>query len=233
MPHPHVGNRVRRNEDARLLTGRAMFVDDVQLPGMLHVAFVRSVFAHGHLRGVDVSAARERAGVVAVYTAADLGSYLTPGPVLVNPPPIPGHTFHGRTQLPLAKDKVRYVGEPIAMIVAESRYVAEDALGDVVVDIDPIDAVVDLEAALVPGAPLVHPDLPSNAAAHVVQKKGDYQKAREQAHAIVRRRFLYDRGVSAAIENRAVAVDWNARAEELTIWDTTQAPIPIRNGLAR
>ena len=202
------GQRVRRNEDARLLTGRAMFVDDVSLPGMLHVAFVRSIVAHGKLNGTDVTAALERPGVVAVYTAGDLGDYCKPGPVLVNPPPVPGHVFHGCTQLPLAKDKVRYVGEPLAMIVAESRYVAEDALADVIVDIDPIDAVNDLEAAMKPSAPLVHPHLTSNLAAHVVQRKGDYAKARAAADVVVKRRFLYDRGVAAAMENRAVAVDW-------------------------
>ena len=229
---PYLRARVRRNEDARLLTGRALFVDDVQLPGMLHVAFVRSEHAHGRLTHVDVTAARARAGVHAVYTAADLGAYLKPGPVLVSPPPIPNLVFHGCTQLPLAKDKVRHVGEPIAMIVADNRYIAEDAIRDVGVAIDPIDAVVDLEKGLAPGAPLIHEHLNSNVAAHVVQKKGDYATARKNADVIVRRRFHYDRGVSAPIENRAVAVDWNAKSEEMTIWDTTQAPIPIRNGLA-
>src|SRR5215471_10176670 len=184
---PHtVGRPVLRNEDARLLTGRALFVDDVQLPGMLHVAFVRSIVAHGHLKSIDITAALARPGVVAAYTAADLGAYGTPSPLLVNPPPVPGHVFHARTQLPLARDKVRYVGEAVAMIVAESRYVAEDALADVVVDIDPIDAVVDLEAALASGAPLVHPDLPSNAAAHVLQRKGDYQQARAAAALLIK-----------------------------------------------
>lgn len=224
--------RVPRNEDARLLTGRALFVDDVQLPGMLHVAFVRSEHAHGRITSVDVSAAKGRPGVHAVYTASDLGDYLKPGPILVSPPPIPNLIFHGCTQLPLAKDKVRHVGEPIAMIVADSRYVAEDAIRDVVVDIDPIDAVVDLEKGLAPDAPLIHDHLPSNLAAHVVQRKGDYASAKARADVIVKRRFRYDRGVSAAIENRAVAVEWNAKSEEMTIWDTTQAPIPIRNGLA-
>ena len=229
---PYLRARVPRNEDARLLTGRALFVDDVQLPGMLHVAFVRSEHAHGRLTSVDVSAARRRAGVHAVYTAADLGDYLKPGPILVSPPPIPNLVFHGCTQLPLAKDKVRHVGEPLAMIVADSRYVAEDAIRDVVVEIDPIDAVVDLEKGLAPDAPLIHEHLTSNLAAHVVQRKGDYASAKQKAHVIVKRRFHYDRGISAAIENRAVAVDWNAKSEEMTIWDTTQAPIPIRNGLA-
>jgi aerobic carbon-monoxide dehydrogenase large subunit len=207
-------------------------VDDVQLPGMLHVAFVRSEHAHGRLTGIDVSAARARSGVHAVYTAADLGAYLKPGPILVPPPPIPNLVFHPCTQLPLAKDKVRHVGEPIAMIVADNRYVAEDAIRDVVVDIDPIEAVVDLEKGLAPGVPLIHEHLRSNLAAHVLQRKGDYASAKRSADVVVRRRFHYDRGVSAPIENRALAVDWNAKSEEMTIWDTTQAPIPIRNGLA-
>jgi carbon-monoxide dehydrogenase large subunit len=228
----YLNARVRRNEDARLLTGRARFVDDVHLPGMLHAAFVRSDYAHGRLIKVDVSAARRRRGVAAVYTFADLGEYGRPAPLLVPPPPIPGLTFHPCTHRPLAQDKVRYVGEPIAIVVAESRYVAEDAVRDVVVDVDPLDAVVGLEAALAAGASRVHEHLESNAAAHVVQRKGDYAAARARAVAIISRRLSYDRGAAAALENRCVAADWDVRAEELTIWDTTQAPIPIRNGLA-
>ena len=228
-----IGEPVRRTEDARLLTGRAQFVDDVRLDGTLHVAFVRSQHAHARLLGVDVAAARRRPGVVAVYTAADLGDYWRPGPLLVPPPPIAGLVFNACTQVPLAKDKLRHVGEPVAMVVAESRYVAEDALDDVGVDAEPLPAVVDLEAALAAGAPRVHEHLPSNLAAHVVQRKGDYAAARAGAHAVIARRFRYDRGASAAIENRAVVAQWDPRAEELTVWDTTQAPIPIRNGLAQ
>ncbi len=229
----YVGSRVVRNEDARLLTGRALFVDDVRLPGMLHVAFLRSDHAHGRLRSVDASAARTRPGVVAVYTAADLGDYWQAGPLLVPPPPVPGMIFHACTQVPLAKDKVRHVGEPLAMVVAESRYLAEDALADIVVDLEPLPAVVGLEAALAPDAARLHEHLASNLAAHVHQRKGDYAGAQAAADVVIRRRFLYDRGAAAAIENRAVAASWNAQSEELTIWDTTQAPIPIRNGLAR
>jgi len=228
----YVNARIRRNEDARLLTGRARFVDDVRLPGTLHVAFVRSDYAHGRLIKVDVSAARQHPGVAAIYTFADLGDYGRPAPLLVPPPPIPGLVFHSRTHRPLASDKVRYVGEPIAMIVADSRYIAEDAVRDVVVEVEPIDAVVDLEAALVAGAPKVHEDLDSNAAARVLQRKGDYAAARAGADAVIGRRFTYDRGAAAALENRCVLASWDRQAEELTIWDTTQAPIPIRNGLA-
>src|SRR5881394_1684537 len=112
---------------------------------MLHVAFLRSQHAHARLTSVDASAARGRPGVVAVYTAADLGDYWRPGPLLVPPPPIAGLVFNPCTQVPLAKDKVRHVGEPISMVVAESRYIAEDAIADCIADIEPLDAVVDLE----------------------------------------------------------------------------------------
>ena len=154
MTPRYLGERVLRNEDARLLTGRALFVDDVQLPGILHVAFVRSNYAHARVRGVDVSAAIRKPGVVAVYTASDLGDYWRPGPLLVPPPPIEGLVFHLCTQVPLAKDKVRHVGEPIAMVVAESRYLAEDAIEEILVDLEPLDAVVDLESALTSSAAL-------------------------------------------------------------------------------
>lgn len=228
----YVGEWVPRNEDRRLLTGHALFVDDVHLEGMLHAAFVRSDHAHGEIRGIDVSAALERPGVVAVYTAEDLGDYWRPGPLLVPPPPIEGIVFNQATQVPLAKDRVRHAGEPIVMVVAESRYIAEDALADIFVDAEPLDVVADLEAALAPDAPIIHPQLGTNLAAHVVQRHGDYASAKERAAVVVSRRFHYDRGASAAIENRAVAARWDAQAQEMTIWDTTQAPIPIRNGLA-
>ena len=230
----YLGKRVRRNEDARLLTGRAVFVDDVALPGMLHAAFLRSDMAHARIRSIDVSAARARPGVAAVYTAHDLGDYWQPGPLLVPPPPVKGAVFHACTQVPLARDKVRHVGEPVVMVVAESRYIAEDALADIFLDLDPLDAVASFEGALAPGAPKVHEHLESNVAARVRQVKGDYvAAARARAHVVIARRFKYDRGAAAAIENRAVVAAWNPQSEELTVWDTTQAPIPIRNGLAR
>jgi carbon-monoxide dehydrogenase large subunit len=231
-PGRYMGQSVPRLEDTALLTGRALFVDDVQLPGMLHVAFLRSDDAHGLLRGIDAGAARARPGVVAVYTAADLGDYWRPGPLLVPPPPIKDLVFNAATQVPLARDKVRHTGEALAMVVAESRYIAEDALEDIVVDLEPLPGVIDLETALAPGAQLIHEQFGTNLAAHVHQAKGDYAAARAEAGLIITRRFRYDRGASAAIENRGVVAAWDSRAEELTVWDTTQAPIPIRNGLA-
>ena len=226
------GAPITRNEDGRLLSGQALFVDDVELPGMLHAAFLRSNVAHARIRSIDVAAARARPGVVAVYTAADLGSYWAPGPLLVPPPPIPGITFNQRTQVPLAKDKVRHVGEPLAIVLAESRYLAEDALADIDVVLDPLPAVVDLEAALMDTAACVHDDVRSNVAAHVRQSRGDYAAARARAEHIIARRFLYDHGASSPIETRGIVAHWDIRANHLTIWDTTQAPVFLRNGLA-
>jgi carbon-monoxide dehydrogenase large subunit len=227
-----LGTRVKRNEDPRLLTGRALFIDDVELPGTAHVAFVRSPHAHARILGIDLSKARAMPGVVALYTAADLGDYWRPGPLLVPPPPVEGMVFNQRTQVPLAKDKVRHLGETVVIVVAESRYLAEDAAGLVIVDYEPLPAVVDLETALAPGAALIHEDVGSNLAAYVPQKKGDYEAAKAQADVVIRRRFSYDRGAAAAIENRGIVAQWDDRARKLTIWDTTQAPIPVRNGLA-
>lgn len=226
------GKRIKRNEDPRLLTGQALFVDDVNLPKMLHAAFLRSPYAHAHIKGIDVSQALERDGVVAAYTATDLGDYWQPGPLLVAPPPVKDIVFNERTQVPLAKDKVRFAGEPIVMVLAESRYIAEDALADIEVDYEPLAVVVDLEKALQPDSPYVHDDLKTNIAAHVVQTKGDYEAAAKDAALVIERRFLYEHGCAAAIENRGIVAEWDPRAEKLTIWDTTQAPVVIRNGLA-
>jgi carbon-monoxide dehydrogenase large subunit len=226
------GAPIRRNEDARLLNGQALFVDDVELPGLLHAAFLRSNVAHGRIRSIDVTAARARAGVVAVYTAMELGDYWAPGPLLVPPPPIAGITFNERTQVPLAKDKVRHVGEPLAVVLAESRYLAEDALADIVVDIEPLPAVVDLEKAIAISGASVHDDVGNNVAARVRQSRGNYATARAQARHVIARRFSYDHGASSPIETRGIVARWDARANQLTIWDTTQAPVFLRNGLA-
>jgi carbon-monoxide dehydrogenase large subunit len=232
MTTRYFGERIKRNEDPRLLTGQALYVDDVDLPNMLHAAFLRSPYAHARIERIDVSQALRRAGVIAVYTAFDLGDYWKPGPLLVAPPPVEGIVFNERTQVPLAKDKVRFAGEPIVMVLAESRYIAEDALADIQVDYSPLTPVVDLELALTPGSSLVHEEVGSNVAARVVQRKGDYESARKNAALVIQRRFLYEHGCAAAIENRGVVAEWDARAGRLTVWDTTQAPVVIRNGLA-
>ena len=233
MATQYFGERIKRNEDPHLLTGRALFVDDVNLPNMAHAAFVRSPYAHAHIKNIDVTVALERTGVLAIYTADDLGDYWRNGPLLVPPPPnIEGLIFNEHTHPTLATDKVRHLGEPVAVVVAESRYIAEDAADDVLVDYEALPAVVDLEKALEPGSAQVHDDVEANLSAHVVQQRGNYEDAKKQADVVIKRRFVYDRGTAAAMENRGIVAEWDDRGRRLTVWDTTQAPIPIRNGLA-
>ena len=152
-----VGQRVPRTEDARFLTGHGTFVDDVHVPGVLHCAFARSDIARGRLLSVDVSAARDMPGVVAVYTAGDLDGMVHD----MRSSDEVNMGEHRRVRL-FADGDVRAVGEAVAMVVAESRYLAEDAVDAIVIDIEPESALVDYEHAMDDGAPLVHPDSESN-----------------------------------------------------------------------
>ncbi len=231
------GERIKRNEDPRLLTGKALFVDDVHLPNMAHAAFLRSPHARARIISIDTSWAMDQEGVIAIYTAEDLGNYWRKGPLNVAPPPVEGLIFHERTHPVLARDEVRYVGEPVAIIVAKNRYIAEDILPFIDVDYEPLPAVVDLERALEADSPLVHEDVGSNIAARCIQERipesgESFSEVRAQADFIIKRRFFYEHGVAAAMENRGIVAQWESRTQRLTVWDTTQAPIPIRNGLA-
>ncbi len=232
MATRYFGERIKRNEDPRLLTGRALFVDDVDLAGMAHIAFVRSPYAHARIKSIDVSAAKEVAGVVAIYAAADLGSYWRTGVLNVGLPPIKDAFFNERLHPILAKDKVRHVGEVVVCVVAESRYIAEDAANRIAVNYEPLPVHIDPRKALEPGAARIHDDLEGNIAAHVVQQKGNYEKAKAKADIVIKREFFYDRGTAAAMENRGIVAEWDAKAAKLTMWDTTQAPVIIRNGIA-
>lgn len=232
MTTRYFGERIKRNEDPRLLTGRALFVDDVNLPGMAHIAFVRSPYAHARIKSIDVSKAKALPGAVAVYTAADLGSYWRKGILNVGLPPINGAIFNERLHPILAKDKVRHVGEPVVCVVAESRYIAEDAVNLIAIEYESLPVNIDPRKALEKDAARLHEDLKDNLAAHVVQQKGNYEKAKSQADLVISREFFYDRGTAAAMENRGIVASWDAKAGRLTIWDTTQAPVIIRNGIA-
>ena len=233
MTKRFIGERIKRNEDPRLLTGQALFVDDVEIPGMLHAAFVRSDYAHARILSIDVSAALEKPGVVAVFTAEDMGDDWEPGPPLVSPPPtVENVTFHSCRQAPLVKDKVRHAGETVAVVIAESRYIAEDAAEEIFVEYESLPVITDLEQALEADSPRVHDDLESNLAAHLYQQKGDYEAAKAQADFVIKRKFYIDRGAAAAMENRGIVAHWDEKSKQLTMWDTTQAPIPIRNGTA-
>jgi carbon-monoxide dehydrogenase large subunit len=228
-----IGQRIKRNEDPQLLTGQALFTDDVQLSGMVHAAFLRSDHAHAMIKSIDTSVAKKRPGVLAVYTAEDFGDYWHVGPLQVPPPlAIPGAVFNARPLPPIAKDKVRFSGEPLAVVIAESRYIAEDALADILVELEPLKAITNLEKALEPGAPLLHDDLGTNLAADVRQEHGNYAAASAKADVVIKRRFHIDRGAAAAMENRGFVVDWDKRSRQMNVWSNCQAPIPLRNTIA-
>ncbi len=230
MTTRYFGERIKRNEDPRLLTGRGTFVDDITLPGLLHAAVLRSPHAHARLRRLDPSQARARPDVVAVYTHADLPDALRePLPKLIPHAAL----IHHKTQYALAPDTVRHVGEPVALVVATSRYAAEDALDLIDVEYDPLPAVVDLERAAQPGTPLVHEDIGTNVCATYTQRVGTVDEAFARADHVFTERFVIDRGTAAPMECRGVVAQWDPRLGQLVVWDSTQAPIPIRNGLAR
>ncbi len=222
------GASVQRIEDPRLLRGRGSYVDDFDFTEMLHAAFLRSTYARARIVNIDASTARALPGVHLVLTAADLGELLEPSPLLV-----PHHALtQPRTQLPLAQDEVHYVGETVAMVVADDRYIAEDALDLIDVEYEPLPVVHSLEVAVAQNAPLVHADVPGNVAAHLVQTVGDPDAVFATAPHVIRESFVVDRGAAMPMECRGVVARWDSHEGSLTCWISTQGPIPIRNGLA-
>jgi carbon-monoxide dehydrogenase large subunit len=230
----YFGQPIKRLEDKFLLTGKSKFIDDLELPRMLHAAFLRSDYAHAKILKIDVTEARKHPGVIAVYTAEDFGDYWKPGPLQVPPPSaIAGSLFNERTLVPIAKGEIRFSGEPLAVVIAESRYIAEDACDDIIVDVEPLPVAIDLEKAWEDTSVLVHDDLPSNMAALVKQESGNYEEARKNANIVIKRRYLVNHNAGAAMENRGFVVDWDDRTRQMTVWATTQAPLPLRGSIAR
>ncbi len=220
------GAPVQRLEDDRLLRGKGRYTDDIG-EGALECCFVRSPYAHARITSIDVGAARAVPGVVAVYTAADLPFGDRDLPLLI---PHPNLT-HGRTQRCLASEVVRYAGEAVAFVVAESRYVAEDAAELVQVEYEPLPVVITPEAAA-RAQHLVHEDVPGNVAAEMVQDVGDVEAAMARAPHRKKLRLRYERGAASPMEARAVWARWSDDERKLTVYDSTQSPTSIRGGLA-
>lgn len=228
MPTRAFGAPIKRNEDPRLLTGNGRYVDDIELPGMLHAAVLRSPHAHARLKEIDLSAVLTLDGVLNVLTYEDLGLASGRTPLLI---PHDSLTA-GRTQYPLARDEVNYVGEAVALVVAVDRYIAEDALDLIRVEYEPLPVVTDIATAVVDGAAPVHDDIGHNVAANYTAVVGDVERAFAAAPHVFHERLVMDRGASMPLETRGVVADWNAREGVLRVWDSTQAPVSIRNGLA-
>jgi carbon-monoxide dehydrogenase large subunit len=222
-----VGARITRTEDPRLLTGLGAYTDDRQVMRVLHVAFRRSDQAHARIRSIDCSAARAAPGVVAVLTAEDLSAAVRP---LVATSRMPN--YYPTPLLPLAQHKVRYVGEPVVGVIAQSRYHAEDALELIAIDYEPLAAVSDPEAAARSGAALLHEEAGTNVLVSREFKRGDVDAAAQSAPVRVKGRFRMHRKTALAIEPRACLAEYEAGREALTLHSATQVPGIVRDALA-
>jgi carbon-monoxide dehydrogenase large subunit len=226
MTDNYVGKRVKRTEDPRLIRGLAHYVDDIVLPGTLHVAFVRSMYAHAKINSVDTSAAVAAPGVVAVYTGKDVASKIGPVPCAGALPDlkVPDHRV-------LATGKVYFVGHPIVAVVATDRYAARDAVDLVMVDYEDLPAVTDVEQAA-NGGPIIHEAFGTNIAYKLTSGEGDVDAAFAAAERTVKQRVLHKRLAPIAMEPRGVLARYFPGEEELTIWSSTQIPHLMRTQVA-
>jgi carbon-monoxide dehydrogenase large subunit len=221
------GEPITRIEDDRLLRGNGAYLDDLGHDA-LAVAFIRSPHAHARVLNIDVAGALDVGGVVAVYTYEDLpGRLAEPLPLLI---PHPALT-HGRTGYPLAAGEVNYVGEPVVMVVAQDRYLAEDAAERIIVDYEPLPAVVGVDAARA-AEHLVHPDVPGNVAGHLVQSNGDAAGAIAAAPHTLDLELYVERSASTPLEGRGVLARWDTESRRLRIWTSTQTSTGVRAAVA-
>jgi aerobic carbon-monoxide dehydrogenase large subunit len=256
MARRYMGNSVPRKEDPTLLTGHSNFTDDIRLPGMLHMAFLRSPHAHARITSIDVSAAREQPGVEAVFTSGDLADVLGGGARDAEEAPgyaveesagsetdvseSPPRTFCGWPvtedikiphHSPLAHDEVNFAGEPVAVVLATDRYKAQDALEFIEVEYEPMGAATDIEGALEDGAPLVHEEFGTNECYLWPLATGDIDEAFEKADVVVRGRYIQQRLIPSAIETRAVIAQPEP-LDSFTVYTSTQVPHFVKDVLS-
>src|SRR4029079_6021787 len=226
MTDNYVGKRVKRTEDPRLIKGLAHYVDDISLPGTLHVAFVRSYYAHAKINSIDTSAAESAPGVVAVYTGKDVADKIGPVPCAGALPDlkVPDHRV-------LATNKVYFVGHPVAAVVATDRYAARDAVDLIVVDYEELPVVTDVEQAAA-GGPVIHEAFSENIAYRLTSGEGDIDAAFAAADRTVKQRILHKRLAPIPMEPRGVLARYFPGEEELTIWSSTQIPHLMRTQVA-
>jgi carbon-monoxide dehydrogenase large subunit len=234
---PYVGRSLLRREDKRLLTGQGQFIADLVLPRMLHAVLVRSPVAHARIRSVDLSRAQAAPGVVEALNGSDLLQLLPPVPEgQISLPPkwtsVIQHKFLNPQQPLLAHDKVRHVGEAIAVIVAETRDLAEDAAELVSWDLEELPAVVDPEAGLRPGSPVVHDRFQTNLIGEFSVGRGDAAAAMVRAPHRLKRRFYHHRYAAVPMETRGVVAEYDRRTDTMTIWSSTQVVHWVRREAA-
>jgi aerobic carbon-monoxide dehydrogenase large subunit len=223
---PEIGSSRKRSEDARLITGKTQWTDNIQLPGMCYVAFLRSPHAHARITNLDVSPAKGRTGVIAAFSGQDFADEQGALPCAW---PVTEDMVHP-DYLPLAINEVRFVGEPVAMVVARDRYAAADALEAIDVDYEPLPVVLDMEEALKEGADLVHGDKGTNKTYTWFFEQGDNDAAWRDAPVVIERRYIQQRLIPSAMEPRAVVVA--PVGDEFTMWSATQVPHILRTVLS-
>jgi aerobic carbon-monoxide dehydrogenase large subunit len=223
----YVGQAIRRKEDPPLITGRGRYVDDIQLPGTLHAVIVRSPEAHAKITSIDASPAEARPGVQLVLTGEDLKDLAAPLPMAWAPPGVEVKTPE---HWPLARGKVCHVGDPVAVVVADTKYGAVDAAEEIYVEYEPLPVVIDPEAALQSDSPVIHEQFGTNHSYDWSLGSEDVEDALAGAEVVVERRIVNHRTAGAAIEPRAAIAEW--RAGYLTLYSTTQVPHLVRLQLA-
>ena len=223
----YIGRSVLRFEDTRVLTGRGRYIDDLRLPGMLHAVFVRSPMAHARIVSIDVERARQMPGVVDVITDQELIAGTAPMLVHTEMPNYRSPVFR-----PLASDKVRHVGDPVALVVAQSRHLGEDARDAVDVEYEPLDAIVTAEEAQDPSKPLVFDDMGTNISFADSQTYGDPDAAFAEADRVVRLTLRTPRAMHVPLDTRGGVADYDPGTGELIYHATSQAPHMVRLGLA-
>src|SRR5947199_2749167 len=229
-----VGSPIKRREDPRLITGQSTYVDDIKLLGMLHMAVVRSPYGHARINSINTDAARKHPGVVAVYLAEDLKG-ASVGNIAIAVPL--GEIANGMgVRGPLAEGKVRFYGDPVAVVIAEDRYVARDARDLIEVDYEPLPAAIDVEKAMQPGAPLLYEEFQTNVAFSLHPPTDAIDKVFEQTRAdggvVVKARLVNQRLAPASMETRGVVADYRKAGKTLTLWSSSQIPHLLRNLLA-
>ena len=225
-----LGAQVRRVEDPRVLLGKTQYVDDLVLPDMLAVAFVRSPHAHAKITNIDAQAALTTPGVACVLTGQDILETIKPLRVEFDTQKVPFHkscNWHV-----LTPDKVRFVGDLVAAVVATDRYTAEDAAELVEVDYEPLEAVADMERALLADAPLVHEEWGDNVMERLEAQLGEVGQAFQAADCVVAERFVTGRHMASPLETRGCVAQFEVATEALTVWSSTQVPHTLRASLA-
>jgi len=228
-PNSYIGKTVPRPNAGRLVEGRGRYVDDIVLPRMVHVAFVRSPYAHANITSIQTDDAKAVKGVLRVFTGADLAAVCTPWvAVLAHLKGLKSPPEH-----PMAIDRACWVGEPVVAVVATSRAAAEDGAELVEVDYDPLPVVADMMSALDKDTPVLHADLGDNLAFQRVNEEGDIEGAFADAHKVVSAQFSTARHTGVTLEPRSILVDWNRAENQMTAYHATQAPHMMQSVLAK